>query len=133
MPGDQHPVEIILARGLMSNLTTPAFLVDVEGTLVFFNEAAGEILGLRFEEAGPLPADEWGTMFVPRDKDGAPIPVSELPLSIALGSGQPAHGRMWLHTAGGEDRGIEAHALPIVGAAGMRGALAVFWDIAELG
>jgi PAS domain-containing protein len=129
---DQHPVEIILARSLMSNLTTPAFLVDLEGTLVFFNEAAGEILGLRFEEAGPLPVDVWGTMFVPRDRAGAPIPVPELPLSIALGSGQPAHGRMWLHTKAGEERGIEAHALPIVGTAGMRGALAVFWDITEL-
>ena len=131
MPADQHPVEIILARSLMSNLTTPAFLVDVAGTLVFFNEAAGELLGLRFEEAGPLPADEWGTMFVPRDEAGAPIPVGELALSITLTTGQPAHARMWLHTAAGEDRHIEAHSLPIVGAGGMRGALAVFWDVAE--
>lgn len=132
MAAEQHPVELILARSLMSNLTTPAFLVDLQGTLVFFNDAAGEVLGLRFEEAGPLPVDEWGTMFVPRDKNGGPIPVAELPLSIALATAQPAHGRMWLHTAAGEERGIEAHALPIVGAAGMRGALAVFWDIAEI-
>ncbi len=130
---EQHPVEIILARGLMSNLTTAAFLVDPEGTLIFYNEAAGDVLGLRFEEAGPLPAEEWGTMFVPRDESGAPIPVAELPLTIALGTGQPAHGRMWLQTGTGEERGIEAHALPIVGAAGMRGALAVFWDIPEGG
>lgn len=70
-------------------------------------------------------------MFVPRDEAGAPIPVAELPLSVALGNQQPAHGRMWLHTAKGEERGIEAHALPIVGAGGMRGALAVFWDIPD--
>jgi PAS domain-containing protein len=129
MPGAQHPVEIILARSLMSNLTTPAFLVDVAGRLVFFNDAAADILGLRFEEAGPLPAQDWGTRFVPRDESGAPIDVPDLPLSIALTTGRPAHGRMWLHTAAGEDRGIEAHALPIVGAAGMGGALAIFWDI----
>ena len=130
MPGAQHPVEIILARSLMSNLTTPAFLVDVAGTLVFFNDAAADILGLRFEEAGPLPAQDWGTRFVPRDESGAPIDVPDLPLSVALTTGQPAHGRMWLLTAAGEDRGIEAHALPIVGATGMRGAIALFWDIA---
>ena len=128
---DHHPVEIILARSLMSNLTTPAFLVDVDGTLVYFNDAAAEILGVRYEEAGPLPAQEWGTRFTPRDESGAPIDVPELPLSIALTTGQPAHGRMWLHTATGEERGIEAHALPIVGGSGMRGALAIFWDIAS--
>ena len=128
---DQHPIEIILARSLMSNLTTPAFLVDNAGTLVFFNDAAADILGLRFEEAGPLPAQDWGTRFTPRDESGAPIDVPELPLSVALTTGQPAHGRMWLHTAAGEERGIEAHALPIVGGSGMCGALAVFWDIAE--
>ena len=130
---DQHPVEIILARGFMSNLTTPAFLVDPHGTLVFYNEAAADLLGLRFEEVGPLPAREWGTMFVPRDESGEPIPVAELPLSIALGNEQPAHGRMWLHTAAGEERRIEAHALPIVGATGMRGALAIFWDVPDGG
>ena len=130
MPGEQHPVEIILARSLMANLTTPAFLVDLAATLVFYNEAAGELLGLRFEEAGPMPASEWGTRFVPCDEAGTPIPVDELPLTIALADEQPAHGRMWLHLAAGEPRGIEVHALPIVGTAGMRGALAIFWDLA---
>jgi PAS domain-containing protein len=58
---EQHPVEIIMARGLMSNMTTAAFLVDNGGTLIFFNDAAGELLGVRYEEARPMPAEEWGT------------------------------------------------------------------------
>jgi PAS domain-containing protein len=131
MADEQHPIEIILARGLMSNLTTPAFLVDVVGTLVYFNDAAADILGLRFEEAGPLPPQDWGTRFVPRDESGARLDVPDLPLSVALATGQPAHGRMWLHTAAGEERRIEVHALPIVGSGGMRGALAIFWDIPD--
>jgi PAS domain-containing protein len=132
MPDAQHPVEIILARSLMSNLTTPAFLVGLDGTLVYFNDAAADILGMRFEEAGPLPAQDWGTRFVPRDDAGDPIDVPKLPLSIALATGQPAHGRMWLRTPAGEERHIEAHALPIVGAGGMGGALAIFWDVASV-
>lgn len=31
---EQYPVEIIMARGLMSNLQTPASRVDGEGTLI---------------------------------------------------------------------------------------------------
>ena len=37
----QKPLELILARNLLSSISTPAFLVDAEGTLVFFNEAGG--------------------------------------------------------------------------------------------
>ena len=62
-----------MARGLMSNLTTPAFLVDRDGTVVFYNEAAGELLGLTFEEAGPMPAEEWGSRFEPTRPDGSAL------------------------------------------------------------
>jgi hypothetical protein len=130
MATDQHPVEIILARGLMSNLVTPAFLVDLEGTLVFYNEAAGDLLGMRFEEAGPMPATQWGTFFVPHDESGAPIPVPELPLSRVLANGRPSHRQMWVRSTRGEDRGLEVSAFAIVGSAGMRGAMAIFWEAA---
>jgi PAS fold len=49
-----------MARGFISNLSTPAFLVDQQGVLVYYNEAAEEILGLTFAEAGPMPADQSG-------------------------------------------------------------------------
>ena len=41
-----------MARGFTSHLATPAFLVDDTGHVIFFNEAAGELLGVHFEEAG---------------------------------------------------------------------------------
>ena len=127
MAAAQQPVEIILARSLMANLTTPAFLVDTVGTLIFFNDAAGELLGLRFEEAGPMPADEWGTRFEPFTEDGGPIPVEELPLSIAVQRGQPAH--LCFHIRSARDRmhEIEVSAFPIIGTAGQQGAMAIFW------
>ena len=58
----QRPLELILARNLMSALSTPAFLVDEGGVLVFYNEAAGALLGKRFEELGTVGAEEWGSM-----------------------------------------------------------------------
>jgi hypothetical protein len=89
---NQHPVEIIMARGFVSNITTPAFLVGTDGTLVFYNEAAGDLLGVGFEEAGPMPAHEWGSRFEPLGEDGAPLAVEDLPLSIALSEQRPGGG-----------------------------------------
>ena len=116
-----------MARGMMSNLTTPAFLVDGMGTLIFFNEAAGEVLGLTYEEAGPMDPQEWGTRFEPLDEDGRQIPVEQLPLSIAVMQGRPGHKHMRIRSLTGEEQEIEVSAFPIVGRAGQRGAMAIFW------
>ena len=123
----QHPVELILARGLMSNLTTPAFLVDSPGNLVYYNDAAGELLGVRFEEAGSMPREEWSSRFEPVDADGRPIDAESLPLVIALRRGRAAHATMRIRPAAGEPRDLEVSAFPIIGTAGQRGAMAIFW------
>ena len=56
METPQKPLELILARNLLTSISTPAFLVDGEGTLVFYNEAAAAVLGRSFEEAGQMSA-----------------------------------------------------------------------------
>lgn len=112
----------------MSNLATPAFLVGPDGTLVFYNEAAADLLGVGFEEAGPMPAQEWGTRFDPVASDGHELALEELPLSIALSEGRAAHSEMRIRAATGEDRTIEVTAFPIVGHEGRSGAIAIFWD-----
>jgi PAS domain-containing protein len=128
MAATQHPVEIILARGFVSNLATPAFLVDANGTLVFYNEAAAALLGVGFEEAGPMPAQEWGTRFDPIGPDGAELALEELPLAIALNQGRPAHREMRIRGADGEERALEVTAFPVVGHDGQSGAIAIFWS-----
>ena len=128
MASEQRPVELILARGLMSNLTTPAFLVDPDGTLVFFNDAAGELLGLRYEEAGPMALPEWGTRFTPLTDDGDQIPVEDLPLAVAIRELRPVHVHFTVRSLRGDERRIEVSAFPIVGNQGLRGAMAIFWD-----
>jgi len=128
MAAAQHPVEIILARGFVSNLATPAFLVGADGTLVFYNEAAAHLLGVGFEETGPMPAQEWGTRFAPVGADGTELALEELPLSIALQEGRPAHREMRIHSADGEERTLEVTAFPVVGHDGQSGAIAIFWS-----
>jgi PAS domain-containing protein len=124
----QHPVEIIMARGLMSNLTTPAFLVDREGTLIFFNEAASELLGIHYEEAGAMPAEEWGSRFEPTAQDGTSLTLQDLPLAIALRESRPAHRHITIRALDGKRRDIDVSAFPIVGREGQTGAMAIFWD-----
>jgi PAS domain-containing protein len=125
----QKPLELILARNLMSALSTPAFLVDEGGLLVFYNEAAGILLGKRFEELGTVGVDEWGSMFGPFDPAGEPIPYDELPLVTAVRSGRPAHSTLTIRSADGAEHSVEASAFPILTAHGSQGAIAVFWPL----
>lgn len=116
-----------MARGFMANLSTPAFLVDRNGVLVFYNAAAEEILGLTFQEVGPIPADEWSSRFEPTGPGGAPIPVEELPLGVALLERRPAHAPLRITSAGGQVEEIQSTAFPVIGRGGLSGALAIFW------
>ncbi len=127
----QKPLELILARNLMSALSTPAFLVDEGGLLVFYNEAAGILLGKHFEEMGTVGPEEWGSLFGPFDPGGAPIPYDELPLVTAIRSGRPAHAELTIRSTDGVEHAVEASALPILTAHGSQGALAVLWPSRE--
>jgi PAS domain-containing protein len=131
MSTGQKPIELIQARGLISGLSIPAFLVDDEGALLFYNEAAGGLLGLRFEDAGPMAPDEWGTEFKPRQPGGRELTVEELPLTIALRQGRSGHARMEITGADGQDHLIEVTALPIQGKGAQAGAFAIFWPATD--
>src|SRR3954470_10547899 len=95
-------VEVIIARNLISSLELAAFIVDDEGVVRFFNDAAGTLLGQRFEEVGPLAREEWNARIGPFDGAGEPLPAEELPVAIALRDGSPVNGRFTIRTASGE-------------------------------
>lgn len=123
----QRPLELILARNLMSALSTPAFLVDEGGLLVFYNEAAGLLLGKRYEELGTVGPQEWGSLFGPFDEQGEPIPYDDLPIVKAVRAGRPAHAEMTVRSTDGSSHDVEVSAFPILTAHGSQGAIAVFW------
>ncbi len=54
----QHPLELILARNLLTSIATPAFLVSSDGAMLFYNEGAGALLGVPFEETGRMDPDD---------------------------------------------------------------------------
>jgi|SRR5579884_2307290 len=129
----QRPLELILARNLLCSITTPAFLVGEGGTLLFYNEAAGAMLGRRFEDKSILAAADWTSEFGPFDENGEAIPYDSIPATVALRSNRPYHGRFWIRGAGGVRRDIAASAIPIVGPGGSSGAIVIFWPVEDDG
>lgn len=129
MSTQQKPLELILARNLLSALSTPAFLVDGDGRIVFFNEAAGGMFGARFEETGPITHDRWRAQVGPFDSHGEPIPFMELPLTRALRDGVPGHQRHLLRPSGdAAPCEYEVSGFPLVATGGgFRGAMVFFW------
>ena len=132
-PRPQKPLELILARNLLTSISTPAFLVDAEASVVFYNEAAAALLGRSFEDAGKMTADEWTAAFGPLDRDGQPMDVDEIPITTAIRDGRPAHGEFWIRSANGS-KPIEASAFPIVASEeGSSGAMILFWPPSDNG
>ena len=125
----QRNLVMILARDLTSRLATPAFVVDADGTLAYFNEAAEPVLGRSYAEAGELRAGEWATDWKPTDLNGMPLPLEELPLGIAFREGRAAHRPIRITGGDGVEREIEVTAFPLCPRPNVIvGAVAVFWD-----
>ena len=125
----QKPIELILMRQLASSLVMPVFLVDPSGTLVYYNEPAEEMLGVRFDETGEMPASEWTTRWKPSDADGAPLAPERLPLMVALAECRPDHGELWIQGGDGRRRHIQATGIPLVTVSDrLLGAVAIFWE-----
>jgi PAS domain-containing protein len=126
----QQPLELILAKQLAAHLASPVFLVDPDGALLFYNEPAEALLGLRYEETGAMPLAEWGTVFTPSDEGRNPLPPDDLPLAVALRDRRPAYGELWIHGLDGIDRRIAVVAMPLEGHGGRHlGAIALFSEV----
>lgn len=130
MPANQ--IEIILSRQLADCLSTPIFLTDPDGNLLFYNEPAEELLGKRYEETGKMPIEEWSTIFKPMRENGEELPPQELPLVKTLKLHRPAHGSFWIESLKGEHYKISVTAYPIIGRSNrFLGAVAIFWKNEE--
>ena len=112
---------------MITNLALPAFLTDTEGRLLFFNDAAAERLGRRFEEVGRIPREEWGREIGPFDEQGRALATDSLPFARALRGGCPAQGRFRVRLGDGDLEEVEVSALPLVEPGNFEGALVVFW------
>jgi PAS domain S-box-containing protein len=119
---------LILAREFASNLATPMLIADDRGQLVFYNEAAEEVIGRTFAETGEMPMDEWSASFAPRTADSVPVPRERLPTRIALDERRAAHEQFRITSRDGVDRDVSVTAFPLFAHADeFVGIVAIFW------
>ena len=124
---EQKPIELILARSLLDSLHTPGCLIDLEGTLVYYNDAVGKLAGISFEETGAMTAAQWTEAFGPFDEQGRRIPFDEHPLTLAVRNGRAGHYVQHFTPSDGTDFEVDVSAIPLVGTKGFEGALVFFW------
>lgn len=126
----QRSLPLILASELADKLASAVFVVDAEGTLVYYNEYAGELLGRPYADAGPMKLEEWAGAFAPAHPEaGNHLDPEELPLVVAVRQRRPAHLPMRITAADGEERQLAVTALPLFAQKDrFVGAVAMFWD-----
>jgi PAS domain-containing protein len=127
-PAAPKALPLILARELASNLATPTFLIDPNGTLVFYNDAAALLLGKTFGELGEIPAEQFGASLDLAAADGSPLRRRDSPSGIAFFEHRPSHQTVLATAFDGSRRAYEATAYPLFGTSGeMHGVVSVFW------
>ena len=125
----QRDVGLILMRQLAAGLAIPVLIVDETGQLLFFNEPAEALMGVRFDEFGDTPmADRLGA-FELRDLHGHAVPAEDVPMYVAMRELRPVHRQLWGRGLDGAQHQLENTAFPLLGAGGhLIGAVSMFWE-----
>jgi PAS domain-containing protein len=105
------------------------FLIDANGVLVYYNDAAAVLLGKSFGELGEIPVEEFAGALELATPDGQPMRRRDAPAGVALFERRPAHAALLATAYNGVRRAYEVTAYPLFGANGeMHGVISVFWQ-----
>jgi PAS domain-containing protein len=126
----QREIEIILLRQWASHMSLPIWVAGINGDLLYYNEPAEDLLGVRFDEAGVMPLAKLAEVFQVTAADGSPMKGDEIPLAVALQQRRPNHQRLRYCGLDGVWRDVELTAFPFEGE-GRRplGAVAIWWEV----
>ena len=126
------PLPLILARELASNLATPMFVIDARGYLVYYNDAAAQLIGKPFGEKGEISSAEFGALLNMKTVEGEPLRRRDSPSGIAFMQRRPAHRRLYASGYDGTEWLLHATAYPLFGTNGeMSGVVSVFWPVGD--
>lgn len=130
MERTQPDLVLIVARSFATKLATAALIIDARGDLVYYNDAAAELLGTSYLDLGSLQAARWQELFSPRTLDEEPMTAEQTPGGIALLERRPVHGAFAFRSLDGREREITITALPLFSHPDeVVGVLSIFWEL----
>lgn len=126
----QKSIEIILYRQLVSYIATPSFMLDSDGSIIYCNKAAEEILGVQFSEMGEVTTNNWQILLAPKDKHGKSTSLERSPLFTSSTQFTISHGIFHILNFNGELKHLELFAIPVINTMDIYlGTLAFFQEI----
>ena len=76
MERTQPDLVLIVARSFATKLATPTLIIDANGDLVYFNDAAADVLGRSYVDIGARQAISIRSRSWPRTSSSRPRPVA---------------------------------------------------------
>jgi hypothetical protein len=126
------PLTLILARELASSLATPMALFDARDLLVFYNDAAAQLIGKPFGEMGEIPAEEFTAVLRMKTPEGEILQRRNSPSGVSFSEHRPSHQTLCVTGFDGVERSVHATAYPLFGTNGeMHGVVSVFWQVGD--
>jgi PAS domain-containing protein len=126
----QPDLVLIVARSFATKLATPTLIIDASGNLVYFNDAAAEVLGRSYVDIGALQASHWQELFQPRTSDEEPLTAEQTPGGIALLERRPVHDSFFMRGLDGREREITVTAFPLFSHPNeVVGVMSIFWEL----
>ena len=130
MERKQPDLVLIVARSFATKLATPTLIIDANGDLVYFNDAAAEVLGRSYLDIGELHATRWQELFEPRTLDEEPLTAEQTPGGIALLERRPVHDSFAFRGLDGREREITVTAFPLFSHPDeVVGVMSIFWEL----
>jgi PAS domain-containing protein len=130
MERTQPDLVLIVARSFATKLATPTLITDARGDLVYFNDAAAELIGRSYLDIGELPVSRWQDLFQPRTLDEEPLTPEQTPSGIALLQRRPVHGSFGFRGLDGRERDITVTAFPLLSRPDeVVGVMSIFWEL----
>jgi len=126
----QPDLVLIVARSFATKLATPTLIIDANGDLVYFNDAAADVLGSTYLDIGALDASRWQELFQPRTLDEEPLTAAETPGGVALLERRPVSDSFAFRGLDGREREVTVTAFPLFSHPDeVVGAMSIFWEI----
>jgi PAS domain-containing protein len=124
----QRPIELILLRHLAATVAQPMCLVDEQEVLLYCNEPAERLLGLRGDEVGELLLPQRLARLCPTDATGTLLDPAALSVRAVMREQRPAQQTFEIVDRAGLARRVVMTAFPIIRQGDrLLGAVAIFW------